>query len=131
MLTVNSEIRYTAAQVLKHPWLTKKANTAQLLNSLGHLRAFNTRKKLKEMAVAMVWSTKSGRAKKMKELLLNTSKEDGFTGEELENIREYLFDTADEDSLVTLESFTNGRPSFLFLSYLSILIYSDDKTWDE
>jgi len=60
------------------------------------LEAASSKVGFQKWALAMVVNSKSTRAKKLKELLLNTSKEDGFTGEELHDVREFLFDVSDE-----------------------------------
>jgi len=42
MLTVNPRERITAAQALKHPWLSSYVGSAQLNTAIGGMRAFNT-----------------------------------------------------------------------------------------
>jgi len=107
MLNLNHEERITANGVLQHPWVVKKAQYADLHNAAQKLRAFNTRRKLKAVAVAMVWGGKSTYSVRLRQLLQGTSKEDGFSGDELVSLRDRLFIRGNENKLITQKAFVD------------------------
>ncbi len=47
ILVVDPSQRYTCAQILAHPWVTGVVSDAPLTGTIGQLKAFNARRKLK------------------------------------------------------------------------------------
>ena len=47
LLLVDSSVRMTAAQVLRHPWVKNTANTEHLGHAVEKLKQFNARRKWK------------------------------------------------------------------------------------
>eukprot|EP00924_Labyrinthula_sp_SR-Ha-C_P014166 snap_masked-scaffold_72-processed-gene-0.21-mRNA-1 protein AED:0.36 eAED:0.36 QI:0/-1/0/1/-1/1/1/0/819 len=97
MLNLDPNLRITAAEILKHPWLLKKTTSVDLLFSMKHLRAFNARKKLKNLAMGYIVRSKTASNDRLLELLLDTSREGGFSGKDLVELREVLFQYTEDE----------------------------------
>lgn len=106
MLTVDPAFRIDAQGVMKHPWLLKRAAGADLKNTVVKLRNFNARRKIKEVALQLVYgNNKSSYSSKLRKALKGSTKEDGFSGEELVQIRDGLFEYCDERRKISREGF--------------------------
>lgn len=112
MLTVDPAFRISASAILNHPWLVQGAASADLNNAVQRLRGFNSRKKLKALAMALVWSNESGDLQsRLREILRGTSHENGLSGEELTLLRNELLkfrDDAAGKDVVNFDEFSHA-----------------------
>ncbi|CDP08156.1 unnamed protein product [Coffea canephora] len=86
LLTVDPQLRPTAAQVLQHPWVTGDLAKQEQMDAeiVSRLQSFNARRKFRAAAMASVLSTSfSLRTKKLKNLVGSYD----LKPEELENLR--------------------------------------------
>ncbi len=64
MLTVNQKERWTAKQLLQHPWITEDSNklaSKNLASSVVALKKYNIRRKFKAAADAVMISNRIGK----------------------------------------------------------------------
>lgn len=111
--------------VMKHPWLLKRAAGADLKNTVIKLRNFNARRKIKAVALSMVYgNNQSPVASNLRKALRGSSREEGFTGEEIEGIRDLLFQYSPDGRSINRSEF---QKLFLEKEYTDI---DADKVFD-
>lgn len=92
MLVVDPKYRITVNGVLNHPWLIQRAAQQDVSVAITRLQQFNASRKLKAVTTALAWGARSGLRRDLYKILEGTDRAAGFSGEELVNIRDTLFE---------------------------------------
>lgn len=90
MIVVDPTQRLTMSQVAKHTWLVSRHAQADLNYALQSMKEFNTMRKLKAAAMAVVWGAKSGSRRRLLEIMHASPRPEGFTRAELTHVRTEL-----------------------------------------
>jgi serine/threonine protein kinase len=79
MIVVDPTQRLSMSQVAKHAWLVRRHAQADLNYALQSMREFNTTRKLKAAAMAVVWGAQSGSRKRLLEIMQASPRPEGFS----------------------------------------------------
>lgn len=104
MLTVKPESRITLKGVIDHPWITKAAPSRHLGDTIEKLKKFNSARKLKGVAKAIILGTRMFASQRLKNLVDN-DQANVFTIDQLKKIHSAFGEVAGQVKHVDTQQF--------------------------